>query len=151
MKTYPALFYGIVVEQSDPEVVLSKGVSCLVSHILHSAWFVWCLVRFRSWYVLYVQVLGWEGMACKHNLHSGWHIQWVCHQDPRVGTMGACAIHPTHPFCMGFTHLFSHYSCIPVWKRCRDRALYNYLHFYVIPTLFAHLLDCFPYILFNIF
>ena len=48
MKTYPALFYGIIVEQSDPEVcyltVFSKGVSCLVSCILLSAWFGWCPV-----------------------------------------------------------------------------------------------------------
>ena len=35
------------------------------------AWFVWCLVRFRSWYVLYLLLLDWEGMAHKHNLHSG--------------------------------------------------------------------------------
>ena len=29
---------------------------------------------------------------------------------------------------------------------CRNRALYIYLHFYVIPTLFAYFLACHPYI-----
>ena len=41
MKTNPTLFYGIIVEQTGPEVWV---VSCFVSRILLSAWFAWCLV-----------------------------------------------------------------------------------------------------------
>ena len=41
VKTYPALFYGIIVKESSPEV---QVVSLLVSCVLLSAWFAWCLV-----------------------------------------------------------------------------------------------------------
>ena len=44
MKTYPALFYGIVVEQSDLEVVLSKEY-CVwfhISCIVRGLYGVWC-------------------------------------------------------------------------------------------------------------
>ena len=33
-----------------------------------------------------------------------------------------------------------------MWKRCRGGVLYIYLHFYIIPTLFAYFLACHPYI-----
>ena len=42
--------------------------------------------------------------------------------------------------------IFFHYSCSLVWKRYRDGALYIYLHFYIIPTLFAYFLACHLYI-----
>ena len=38
--------------------------------------------------------------------------------------------------------------CTLVWKRCREWALYIYLHFYIISTLFAYFLVCHPYIFF---
>ena len=56
-------------------------------------------VCFRGWYVLYLLLLGWEGMAHKHN--SGDTLSGCVTQDPRVGPMGACAIHPTHFFLHG--------------------------------------------------
>ena len=40
-----------------------------------------------------------------------------------------------------------HYSCKLMGKRCRDEALQIYLHYYIIPTLFAYFLACHPYIL----
>ena len=48
MKTYPTLFYGVIVEQSDP--VFSKGVSCLVSHIVHGLDGIWCLFQRAGMY-----------------------------------------------------------------------------------------------------
>ena len=32
------------------------------------------------------------------------------------------------------------------WKRCRDEALYIYLHYYIFRTLFAYFFGCHPYI-----
>ena len=66
------------------------------------------------------------GMAC----------QKVCNQgsdDVKVNTK----LYP---------YIFLQNSCTLVWKRCRDGALYTYLHFYIIPTLFAYLYACHPYI-----
>ena len=75
MKTYLALFYGIIVEQTDPEVLFnsfSKGVSCLVSRILLSVWFAWCLVFVSGGLVRVVSAgVGLGRDRCKHNLRSG--------------------------------------------------------------------------------
>ena len=53
-------------------------------------------------YVLCLLVLDWGEMGHKHNLHSGWYIQWVSHSrtPARVGPSEACAIHPTYPVCV---------------------------------------------------
>ena len=64
-------------------------------------------VRFRGWYVLYLLVLGWEGVAHKHNSHSGWHTQWVCHSGPQGGPHGGLCYPPHSPFLHGF-----HISCL---------------------------------------
>ena len=50
-------------------------------------------------------------------------------------------------FTKPYPYIFLHYSCRLMWKQCRDEALYIYLHYYIIPTLFAYFLACHPYIL----
>ena len=69
-----ALFYGIIVEQSDPEVQILVHVSWLV-HGLHG---VWCLFQ------------GWD-IGTLGNTFSEYITQ-----DPKVGPSEACAIYPTH-------------------------------------------------------
>lgn len=44
-----------------------------------------------------------------------------------------------------FLHLFTLQFKL-VWKRCRDEVLYFYLHYYIIPTLFAYFAASHPYI-----
>ena len=44
--------------------------------------------------MLYLLVLGWEGMAHKHNL--GDRLNGCVTQDPSVGPSEVCAIHSTH-------------------------------------------------------
>ena len=51
--------------------------SHLVSLILVSAWFAWCLV--------------WDVGTLSNTL-----IKWVCHSGPQGGPSEACAVHPTH-------------------------------------------------------
>ena len=69
----------LIVKQSGHEV---QVVSCLVSYILHSAWFAWCLV------------------FC---FRDGTLAHWVTHSvavssGPHSRPPEACAIHgPTHP------------------------------------------------------
>ena len=69
-----ALFYGIIVEQSDPEVQILVHVSWLV-HGLHG---VWCLFQ------------GWDSGTLGNTLSQ------CLTQDPRVGPSEGCGIHPTH-------------------------------------------------------
>ena len=69
-----ALFYGITVEQSDPDVlaVFSEGVSIMFVFMYPASCAV-CMVSgtcFKGWYVLYMLVLGWEGMGHEHSLLS---------------------------------------------------------------------------------
>ena len=64
---------GIIVEQSDPE--MSRLVSC----ILLSAWFAWCLGLFQGWDI---GTLGNTFSRCVT-------------QDSRLGPSEACAIHPS--------------------------------------------------------
>ena len=74
MKMNTALFYGIIVEQSDADVltVFSERVF-LMFVFMYPASCAVCMVSgtcFKGWYVLYVLVLGWEGMGHKHSLLS---------------------------------------------------------------------------------
>ena len=46
--------------------------------------------------------------------------------------------------CNPSLHLF-YYSCALAWERCRDEALYIYLHFYILPSLFVLVLACHPF------
>ena len=59
-------------------------VSHLVSRILPSAWFAWCLVFVSG---MDVGTLGNTLRGCVT-------------QDPRVAPSKACAIHPTHHVCL---------------------------------------------------
>jgi len=97
VKTYPVLFYGIIVEQSDRlEMLLNifrKGISHLVYvFCLVGIWFEWCLVFIsgelvhvvsadvglcRCWFVCHLcQVCGCL-LASKSLVALGWHFLQV--------------------------------------------------------------------------
>ena len=45
MKTYPALFYGIIVEQNDPEVLFNSfQLNCIMFVFMYPAQCVVCMV-----------------------------------------------------------------------------------------------------------
>ena len=49
-------------------------------------------------------MLGWEGIDVSTICVLGDTLSGCVTQRPRLGPLGACAIHPTHPFCMGFMY-----------------------------------------------
>ena len=57
------------------EVVSVFGVHICLVHDLDG---VWCSFQ-GSWYMLCLLVLDWGKMGHKHNLHFGWHTQWLSH------------------------------------------------------------------------
>ena len=69
----------------------------MVSPILLSVWFAWCLV-FVSGADTHYSCRCWVGKEWDvSTIHILGDILSGCvTQDPRVGPMGACAIHPTH-------------------------------------------------------